>query len=189
MVRELQQWVDLHIKHEIPPTLLIMSRAFTSGGKPQLENEAPQIPDEQEHIKALQNALGTLPPDVVSATAMNLQEGTGMKADYEQKLEAIKKQEQLIALELSQEKVGTHGSREISLISHRLTTRTILPVPKQPLKRQKSMSTERLQYWMLRQERKSLRRKSKMTKKFRDYPMPLQMSLACRPLRKLTRLW
>ncbi len=52
---ELQQWLDLHLKHEVPPTLLILSRALMMSDKP-LEEDATE---------ALQTTLTSLPNEVV----------------------------------------------------------------------------------------------------------------------------
>ena len=53
---ELQQWLDLNIKNEIPPTILILSRALMMTDQPALATDTAE---------ALQSTLASLPDEVV----------------------------------------------------------------------------------------------------------------------------
>ncbi|KAK9722821.1 LETM1 domain-containing protein ylh47, variant 2 [Basidiobolus ranarum] len=91
---ELNQWLDLHLRHRIPSSVLILSRAFS------ISDQVPGwTPD------ALQATLSSLPETLVKETELNVSEAQGA-ADPKQKLEVITEQEQIIAGELKeQEKV------------------------------------------------------------------------------------
>ncbi|ORX86643.1 LETM1-domain-containing protein [Basidiobolus meristosporus CBS 931.73] len=91
---ELNQWLDLHLRHRIPSSILILSRAFS------ISDQVPGwTPD------ALQATLSSLPETLVNETELNVSEAQG-SADPKQKLEVITEQEEIIADELKeQEKV------------------------------------------------------------------------------------
>lgn len=52
---ELQQWLDLHLNHKIPTTLLILSRAFSFADRTELEDQT----------EALHATLNSLPDNLV----------------------------------------------------------------------------------------------------------------------------
>lgn len=88
MRSELSQWIDLHVKHDIPVPLLILSRAFALSEKINMED-------------ALKAAVVSLPDSVFSeAEAQAAAAGT----ESETKLRIIKEQERLITEELEQER-------------------------------------------------------------------------------------
>ncbi|CAG8716077.1 7882_t:CDS:10 [Cetraspora pellucida] len=89
---ELQQWLDLHLNHKVPSTLLILSRAFSLVDRPELTNQA----------EALQATLSSLPDNLVNEAELQFSEDKGT-ATYKQKLEVIEEQEELIADEKAQE--------------------------------------------------------------------------------------
>jgi LETM1 and EF-hand domain-containing protein 1 len=97
---ELNQWLELHLKHNIPSSLLILSRAFT------ISEKIPSSTDEAltGSAAALQATLSSLPDQVVNEAQLKVAETSGT-ATYEQKLNVIKEQEELIADELKQEAV------------------------------------------------------------------------------------
>jgi LETM1 and EF-hand domain-containing protein 1 len=95
---ELNQWLDLHLKHEIPGSLLILSRAFMITDKPIYEKTDAL----EGSAEALQATLSSLPDQVVHEAALNVAEAEGT-ATYKQKLEVLKEQEELIEDELQQE--------------------------------------------------------------------------------------
>ena len=84
---ELQQWLNLHLKYQIPATLLFLSRVFTL----QDPSKANPNPDE-----ALKTVLSTLPTNLVEEAQLQSAELTGPN---EQRLEALKKEEALIKKE------------------------------------------------------------------------------------------
>ena len=53
---ELNQWLDLHLNHKVPSTLLILSRAFSFADRNELANQA----------EALQATLSSLPDNLVN---------------------------------------------------------------------------------------------------------------------------
>ncbi|KAJ3278994.1 hypothetical protein HK104_001860 [Borealophlyctis nickersoniae] len=98
MRSELEQWLELHLKHKIPPTLLILSKAF------QMTDKLPASIDAalKENAEALKATLSSLPHQVVNEAQLRLSEAEG-SATYKQKLDVLKEQEELIADELEQE--------------------------------------------------------------------------------------
>lgn len=92
---ELRQWLDLHLRSEVPSVLLILSRAFAMQ-EPAMEPE-----------EALQTAILSLPEQVVEEATLAAGELAGDSSEaYRQRLQALEKQEGLIAAELAQERAG-----------------------------------------------------------------------------------
>ncbi|KAK9760100.1 LETM1 domain-containing protein ylh47, variant 2 [Basidiobolus ranarum] len=88
---ELNQWLDLHLRHRIPSSVLILSRAFS------ISDQVPGwTPD------ALQATLSSLPDTLVNETELNVSEAQGA-ANPKQKLEVITEQEEIIADELKEQ--------------------------------------------------------------------------------------
>ncbi|CAG8696212.1 16296_t:CDS:10 [Funneliformis mosseae] len=73
---ELSQWLDLHLNHKVPSTLLILSRAFSFADRNELANQA----------EALQATLNSLPDNLVNEAELQVSEADGA-ATYKQKLE------------------------------------------------------------------------------------------------------
>ncbi|CAG8730739.1 5616_t:CDS:10, partial [Dentiscutata erythropus] len=88
---ELQQWLDLHLNHKVPSTLLILSRAFSLSDRSELSQ-----------AEALQATLSSLPDNLINEAELQFSEDKGT-ATYKQKLEVIEEQEELIADEKAQE--------------------------------------------------------------------------------------
>lgn len=100
MRSELQQWLDLHLVHKIPASLLLLSQAFL------ISDRIPASSDEalKERATALQATLSALPHQVVNETQLKVSEAGGV-ATYKQKLDVLKEQEEMIADELEEEAV------------------------------------------------------------------------------------
>ncbi|KAJ3023420.1 hypothetical protein HKX48_003337 [Thoreauomyces humboldtii] len=98
MRAELEQWVDLHVTHNVSSALLILSRAF------QMDTRIPS--DKSEALKgnaeALQATLSSLPHQVVNEAQLSISEAEG-SATYKQRLSVLQEQEELIQDELEQE--------------------------------------------------------------------------------------
>ncbi|KAI8828147.1 LETM1-like protein-domain-containing protein [Chytriomyces cf. hyalinus JEL632] len=96
---ELMQWLDLHLTHGVPGSLLILSRAFT------ISEKIPTSSDEalKGSAEALQQTLSALPQQVVHEAQLQVSEVAGT-ATRSQKLNVIKEQEELIEDELEQDK-------------------------------------------------------------------------------------
>ncbi|KAJ3414541.1 hypothetical protein HDV05_006455 [Chytridiales sp. JEL 0842] len=95
---ELSQWLDLHLKYNIPSSLLILSRAFIISEKiPSSSTEALS-----GSAAALQEVLSSLPEQVVNEARLNVEERSGV-ASAKLKLHVLQEQEELIADELEQE--------------------------------------------------------------------------------------
>lgn len=104
MRSELAQWIDLHVKHNIPGPILILSRAFALSEDIDLEG-------------ALKAAVVSLPDAVFAETeAQVASSGTGSQplTPAEIKLQIIKEQEQLIFEELEQEKPTRRTSATVA---------------------------------------------------------------------------
>ncbi|KAJ3154214.1 hypothetical protein HK101_001672, partial [Irineochytrium annulatum] len=95
---ELTQWLDLHLTYKVPSSLLILSRAFT------ISEKIPLTSDEalKGSAEALQATLSSLPDQVVQEAQLHVSDAAGV-ATYQQKLNVLQQQEELIADELEQE--------------------------------------------------------------------------------------
>lgn len=113
---ELSQWLDLHVIRSIPSSLLILSRAFIfsdsilepPASSPSAEGAASSSTSPSSSsprptsAEALQAILSSLPDTLLTETEFHVSEQEGA-ATAEQKLEALKRQEELIADEKAQE--------------------------------------------------------------------------------------
>ncbi|KAJ3170735.1 hypothetical protein HDU88_008638 [Geranomyces variabilis] len=98
MRAELEQWLDLHINHNVSSSLLILSRAF------QMDARIPSDKADalQGNAEALQATLSSLPHQVVNEAQLKISEAEG-SATYKQRLSVLQEQEELIQDELEQE--------------------------------------------------------------------------------------
>ncbi|KAI8088768.1 LETM1-like protein-domain-containing protein [Halteromyces radiatus] len=87
---ELEQWVDLHLNHHVPSTLLVLSRAFSFTDRPMTTEEA---------LKATFNSL---PDNLVNEAELQVLEMVGTST-YKQKLDVLEQQQELIEDESEQE--------------------------------------------------------------------------------------
>ncbi|KAJ2636800.1 LETM1 domain-containing protein ylh47, partial [Coemansia sp. RSA 1287] len=92
---ELTQWIELHVEHNIPSTLLILSRIIAAG--------EPISHMQQFNADALQATINSLPENLVNEATLRLAEVSGT-ATSKQKLEVLEEQEELIEDEDAQEK-------------------------------------------------------------------------------------
>ena len=97
MRAELSQWIELHLKHEIPSSLLILSRAFMLSDRPLKDDST--FKDSTDALKA---TLSSLPHQLINEAQLKVSEAQGV-ATYKQKLDVLKEQEELIEDELEQE--------------------------------------------------------------------------------------
>lgn len=87
---ELKQWIELHLEHRVPSTLLILSRAFSY-------TDANMSSDD-----ALRATFNSLPDNLVNEAELHVMEMTGAST-YKQKLDVLEQQEELIEDESEQE--------------------------------------------------------------------------------------
>ncbi|OBZ89063.1 LETM1 and EF-hand domain-containing protein 1, mitochondrial [Choanephora cucurbitarum] len=87
---ELAQWLDLHLNHHVPGTLLILSRAFSYTDRHMTTEEA---------LKATFNSL---PDNLVNEAELQVLEQVGAST-YKQKLDVLEQQQELIEDESEQE--------------------------------------------------------------------------------------
>ncbi|KAI3631329.1 hypothetical protein MIR68_010819 [Amoeboaphelidium protococcarum] len=89
---ELRQWMDLHLVHKIPFTLVLLSRAYIMSERAVIKETTTEVrPDvitvleeavgdggttlsEREQLEALQQTLNSLPPKILAETELKLQE-------------------------------------------------------------------------------------------------------------------
>ncbi|KAJ2615901.1 LETM1 domain-containing protein ylh47 [Coemansia sp. RSA 1365] len=95
MREELAQWIELHLEHNIPSTLLILSRIIAAG--------EPISQQQQFNADALQATINSLPENLVNEATLRLAEVSG-KATAQQKLEVLEEQQELIEDEDEEEK-------------------------------------------------------------------------------------
>ena len=87
---ELSQWLDLHLEHHVPGTLLILSRAFSYTDRHMTTEEA---------LKATFNSL---PDNLVNEAELQVLEQVGAST-YKQKLDVLEQQQEMIEDESEQE--------------------------------------------------------------------------------------
>jgi LETM1 and EF-hand domain-containing protein 1 len=96
---ELAQWLDLHLDHQVPSTLLILSRAFSFTDRGLSTQEA------------LQATLSSLPDNLVNEAELQVLESEGATT-YKQKLEVLEQQQELIEDESEQEEKEAQARKE-----------------------------------------------------------------------------
>ncbi|KAI9209226.1 LETM1-like protein-domain-containing protein [Polychytrium aggregatum] len=103
---ELQQWIDLNLNHQIPTSLLVLSRAFI------ISEKIPSSPEDsmKQSAEALQATLSALPDQVLSEAALKVSQASGT-ATFKQKLEVLQQQEELIADELEQNAAAAESAK------------------------------------------------------------------------------
>ncbi|KAI8140878.1 LETM1-like protein-domain-containing protein [Fennellomyces sp. T-0311] len=87
---ELAQWVDLNLNHQVPSTLLILSRAFSFTDRSVTTEDA------------LRATFNSLPDNLVNETELQVLELVG-QSTYKQKLDVLEQQQELIEDESEQE--------------------------------------------------------------------------------------
>ncbi|KAG0745155.1 hypothetical protein G6F57_001072 [Rhizopus arrhizus] len=87
---EMAQWLELHVNHKVPSTLLVLSRAFSYTDRGMTMEEA---------LKATFNSL---PDNLVNEAELQVLEQVGAST-FKQKLEVLEQQQELIEDELEQE--------------------------------------------------------------------------------------
>jgi hypothetical protein len=96
---ELAQWLDLHLNHHVPSTLLILSRAFSYTDRGMTTEEA---------LKATFNSL---PDNLVNEAELQVLEQVGAST-YKQKLDVLEQQQELIEDESEQEEKEAKARQE-----------------------------------------------------------------------------
>jgi LETM1 and EF-hand domain-containing protein 1 len=97
---ELAQWLDLHLTHQVPSTLLILSRAFSFTDRGLISTQ-----------EALQATLSSLPDNLVNEAELQVLESEGATT-YKQKLEVLEQQQELIEDESEQEEKEALARKE-----------------------------------------------------------------------------
>jgi LETM1 and EF-hand domain-containing protein 1 len=106
MRKELNLWLDLHLKRGIPSVLLILSRALT----PNMSLLRPE--------EALKDTILSLSDAVVNEAELHQRELGGSDAvSYQKKLEVLEQQQDLIAEELAQERESKKAAAAEYVIS------------------------------------------------------------------------
>lgn len=95
---ELAQWLDLHLEHHVPSTLLILSRAFS-------------FTDRMTPEDALRATFNSLPDNLVNEAELQVLQTIGAST-YKQKLDVLEQQEELIEDETEQEEKEEKARRE-----------------------------------------------------------------------------
>ncbi|KAI9497441.1 LETM1-like protein-domain-containing protein [Zychaea mexicana] len=96
---ELAQWVDLNLNHQVPSTLLILSRAFSFTDRSLTTEDA------------LRATFNSLPDNLVNETELQVLELVG-QSTYKQKLDVLEQQQELIEDESEQEEKEAKARRE-----------------------------------------------------------------------------
>ncbi|XP_008840055.1 mitochondrial proton/calcium exchanger protein [Nannospalax galili] len=96
---QLKQWLDLHLHHEIPTSLLILSRAM-------------YLPDTLSPADQLKSTLQTLPEIVAKEAQVKVAEVEGEQVDNKAKLEATLQEEAAIQQEHLEEKRAAEAMKD-----------------------------------------------------------------------------
>jgi len=98
LLAQLTDWIELSLKHNLPSTLLLLSRAFA------ITTETGAAVDAKAKVfQDLTDTLASLPEDVVSSAAVD--EGLSHeKEDYTKKIEYLQREEEIIAQESKETK-------------------------------------------------------------------------------------
>lgn len=101
---DLQMWLDLRLKNNIPSTLLVLSNAYmyTSGGK---DSEI------SSQIDALQAVLSSIPEELFHEIELEVHNAEGA-ATNRQRLEVLKEQQELIEEENEQQEENKESGKE-----------------------------------------------------------------------------
>ncbi|KZP01258.1 LETM1-domain-containing protein [Calocera viscosa TUFC12733] len=95
---ELEQWIDLHMVNGVSGTLLILSRAFAFGEKG------------DDVVKSLEHTLASMPDHLLNEAELDVSGDRG--TSYQQKLEVLQQQEELIEDEAEQEQEEEDARRK-----------------------------------------------------------------------------
>lgn len=121
MRSQLQQWLDLHLNKRIPSTILLLSRALY----------LPQNITPENILKA---AIKSLPEAIDNVTAVKLAQVSGERVDNTQRIEYIKREDEVIRKEKedkAKDKVSTEADRRKKLLDEQVVVPTTpLDVPK-----------------------------------------------------------
>ena len=100
---DLQMWLDLRLKYNIPSTLLVLSNAYmyTTGQDSEIDTQ----------IDALQAVLSSIPEELFHEIELEVHNAEGA-ATNRQRLEVLKEQQELIEEENSQENANKESGRE-----------------------------------------------------------------------------
>jgi LETM1 and EF-hand domain-containing protein 1, mitochondrial len=100
---DLQMWLDLRLKYNIPSTLLVLSNAYmyTSGKDAEIDTQ----------IDALRAVLSSIPEELFHEIELEVHNAEGA-ATNKQRLEVLKEQQELIKEENEQENQIKEGGKE-----------------------------------------------------------------------------
>lgn len=100
---DLQMWLDLRLKYNIPSTLLVLSNAYmyTSGKEAEIDTQ----------IDALQAVLSSIPEELFHEIELEVHNAEGA-ATNRQRLEVLKEQQELIEEENEQQEESKESGRE-----------------------------------------------------------------------------
>ncbi|KAI9322196.1 LETM1-like protein-domain-containing protein [Dichotomocladium elegans] len=96
---DLAQWIELNLDHQVPTTLMILSRAFSFTDR----SVSPE--------DALRATFNSLPDNLVNETELQVLEMVG-QSTYKQKIEVLEQQQELIEDEHEQEEKEAKARRE-----------------------------------------------------------------------------
>lgn len=104
---DLQLWLDLRLKYNIPSTLLVLSNAYmyTSGQDKEVDTQ----------IEALQAVLSSIPEELFHEIELEVHNAEGA-ATNRQRLEVLKEQQELIEEENEQAESSKETSKEASSV-------------------------------------------------------------------------
>jgi len=111
---QLKQWLDLHLNDRIPSTILLLSRALYLPGNISQEN-------------VLKAAIQALPKAIDNVTAVKLAQVTGEPVDNTQRIEYVKREDEVIRKE-KEDKEKTKISVQEEMKKKKLSEQSSQPI-------------------------------------------------------------
>ena len=111
---QLKQWLDLHLNDRIPSTILLLSRAL-------------YLPENISQENVLKAAMQALPKAIDNMTAVKLAQATGERVDNTQRIEYVKREDEVIRKE-KEDKEKTKISVQEEMKKKKLSEQSSQPI-------------------------------------------------------------
>ena len=109
LIKQLEDWLELSLKHKLPSTLLLLSRAFV------ITAESPTADTKSKVLEDITVTLASLPEDVVTSAAVDEGLATqteSKREDYTKRMEFLTREEEIIAEEAKETKAVAEAAEE-----------------------------------------------------------------------------
>jgi len=109
LIKQLEDWLELSLKHKLPSTLLLLSRAFV------ITAESPTADSKSKVLEDITVTLASLPEDVITSAAVDEGLATQTESnreDYTKRMEFLAREEEIIAEEAKETKAVAEEAKE-----------------------------------------------------------------------------